>query len=360
MVPVMLVVLLSMSALVLDLGNVYVAYQQLQVATQAAALAGARLLNTATAAQAEAAAQQYSALASTDYNAHPNLTSVTMVTNNTSCLTTTGVVCYSSSGANAIVVKEKATVKTFFARLFGVNSLTIYATATASAKGGTRMPYNVMMVLDTTSSMGTTKDSTCTVPGISGSPTAEECAQYGIQQLLNQLSPCAQSLANCGPFTSGNTANPVDMVGLMVFPGLCSTTLSGSSCPTASSLTLTPSPYASDDYGCPTTAPTTTTYNNNPAYLVLPLQSDYRTSDLASALNGGTSGSNLVKAVGAGVGTCPGVTTPGGQGTFYAGAIAEAQSYLTSSGVARTNAQNVMILLSDGNAGASIPRWGDP
>ena len=110
-----------------------------------------------------------------------------------------------------------------------------------------------------------------------------------------------------------------------------------------------------DDYACPATNPVTTPYNNNPAYLILPLQSDYRVSDTAG-LNSGSSGSNIVKAVGAGVGTCSGVGTPGGQGTFYAGAIDEAQAYLTANSVA--NVQNIIILLSDGDATASSTQMG--
>jgi hypothetical protein len=55
----------------------------------------------------------------------------------------------------------------------------------------------------------------------------------------------------------------------------------------------------------------------------------------------------LVKAVG-GNSSCVGIQNKGGKGTYYAGAITAAQSYLTSSG--RTNAQKVIFLLSDGDA----------
>jgi len=113
--------------------------------------------------------------------------------------------------------------------------------------------------------------------------------------------------------------------------------------------------YAPDDYGCPTSKPPIASYNNNPLYLILPLQSDYRASATA-ALNSGVSGSNLVKSVGAGQGSCPGVTTPGGEGTFYAGAITAAQDYLAAN--SRSGAQNVIILLSDGNASASPSQLG--
>ena len=49
----------------------------------------------------------------------------------------------------------------------------------------------------------------------------EQCAQFGVQTLLSQLAPCAQNLASCG------SNPPVDAVGLMAFPGLCSDTASG-------------------------------------------------------------------------------------------------------------------------------------
>jgi len=84
--------------------------------------------------------------------------------------------------------------------------------------------------------------------------------------------------------------------------------------------------------------------------LILPLQSDYRVSDSA-ALNTGTGGSNLVKSVGAVTnGTCTGIKTPGGEGTFYAGAITQAQNYLNYYHTA--GVQDIMIILSDGDATA--------
>jgi hypothetical protein len=48
--------------------------------------------------------------------------------------------------------------------------------------------------------------------------------------------------------------------------------------------------------------------------------------------------------------------TPGGEGTFYAGAIVSGQQYLTSNHT--TGVQDIMILLSDGNASASSTQMG--
>ncbi len=96
---------------------------------------------------------------------------------------------------------------TFFAKIFGINTINVTATASASASGALPIPYHIMMVLDSTSSMGTTNDTGC----LSSSPvttyTAEQCAQYGVQALLGGLAPCATNLASC----SGEPA--VDQVG---------------------------------------------------------------------------------------------------------------------------------------------------
>ena len=350
LVPIILVALLGAAAFGIDMGNLYSCQQELNAATQAAALAGgAALLNPNL--SATTVATQYSAVAG-NLNAHANLQNVAMVSGypKLTCLTTTGVPCLApanspaSAAVNAIIVEEQATVNFFFARAFGVKSVTISATAYASMPGGTLgtyKHYNIMLVLDTTSSM-TTNDADC------GNITQEACALGGARTLLSELDPCATNLTTC---PSPNT-NPVDEFGLFVFPGLCSSTNAGvttANCPTATSLTTPPvanTRYAPDDYGCTSTNPPIASYNNNPAYLILPLQNNYRTSDASAALN---TAADIV--IAAGGGCSAGVQAPGGKGTFYAGAIIAAQSYLAAN--TRANVQNVMILLSDGDATAS-------
>ena len=71
MVAVSLVALLGCTGLVIDMGRAYLAYRQLQSATDAAALAGAQALPNNTAATT--AANSYGA-ASGSPNAVPNLT----------------------------------------------------------------------------------------------------------------------------------------------------------------------------------------------------------------------------------------------------------------------------------------------
>jgi hypothetical protein len=137
---------------------------------------------------------------------------------------------------------------------------------------------------------------------------------------------------------NANVTNAVDQVGLMVFPGLTPSETSTLSSPPVAA------PTASNDYACPTSNPSITSYNNNPGYLVLSMGSNYRTSNTSTTLN---SSSDMATAVGAG--KCNGAQAPGGEGTFYAGVIAAAQSYLLAQSA--PNVPNAIVLISDGSAG---------
>ena len=388
MVPALLTFLLAASALVVDMGNLYFSYEELLSATQAAAKAAGTSMPDPNVGQTYGngvststdVANLYSGATSSDFNYHANLQSLTGFTvnvkfdcvNQTSypglnlppCATapngnyglcTNGSTTYNpNEGCNVVQVKETATVQTFFAKVFGVTQLNISATAVASASGGGAIPYHIVMVLDTTKSMGDSTDTGC-VSGSGSSYTAEQCAQLGVQTLLGELAPCAANYPSCG----GEPA--VDEVALMVFPGLCSMSSAGvttSSCNSTQNLatgnvtdTTINSRYAAPDYACPSTNPPIAEYNNNPEYLVLGFQSDYRSSDTAAL----SWGSNLVASVGGGTNNC-GVGTPGGEGTFYAGAIVAAQQYLYANHA--SGVQDVMILLSDGDATASDTQMG--
>ncbi|MGB8413236.1 MAG: pilus assembly protein TadG-related protein [Candidatus Binatus sp.] len=332
-IMIAMVALLGAAALVIDIGALYYAFQQLQAATQEAALAGGAVLSNDTASEAIATATSYSA-ANGDLNAYSNLSNVT-ITAAVKCLTTTGIICTASpSSANALTVTETATVNSLFARVLGFNTWTLSATATASAKGGYNGPYNVEIILDTTASMGDTDtDSQC-------SSTRIACALAGIRTLLGTLSPCAAGMTSCGTATSetatvgANVPNPVDEVGMMVFPGLKSTT------------------YVPYDWACPTKSLSgdSIAYNNSPVYQIIALSSNYRTSDTL-ALN-----TAAYLTIAAGGGCSAGVSAPGGQGTFYAGVIDAAQANLVAN--ARPNTRNVIILLSDGDATASKTNMG--
>jgi hypothetical protein len=315
-----------MAGLTVDVGYAYVGYNELQSSTNAAALAGAQALpNTA----ATSTATTFSAVSGNN-NAFPNLPGVAMASGYPKllCLTTLvnlGIPCIAPANANAIRVSQTVSVPTRFAKLFGTNSFTLTATATAAMRGSAVAPYNVMLIVDTTNSMTQNDNdsgSTCKNQRIT-------CALAGVQTLLSDLSPCSARVASCGTATNGNVANPVDTVGVMAFPGLkLSTQVSYEYC------------------GTRTPTPQTQTYNAAPIYQIIPLSSDYRASDTATAL---TATSNLVLATGA-ERSCAGLDVVGGQGTFYAGVIDAAQAALVTAQASRPNSQNVMILLSDGDA----------
>jgi hypothetical protein len=68
----------------------------------------------------------------------------------TKCLTSTQISC---KPVNALVVTQKADVATIFLKVLGIKSISIGAKSTASMKGGTAFPLDVMIVLDRTGSM---------------------------------------------------------------------------------------------------------------------------------------------------------------------------------------------------------------
>jgi hypothetical protein len=369
LVAASLIVLLGMAGLSIDIGYVLHAQRELQASTDAAASAGGSAMGDGNNASPTTVAEQYSGDSAVGgvYNIHPDL-NITGVTVNYACVsgspastfnmppcltytTSPGPGC--ASGCNAIQVIETATVPTFFAKLFGVKSLNISATASASANGGAAPPYHIVLILDSTPSMQQAGaiDTGCIASNPSLSLTPIQCAEQGVQTLLSYLSPCLTTSGNCvASGTPGVVTNAVDQVALMTFPGLCSDTATGvTSCPlTATTLTNTTAnpTYAPNEYACPPPGPPVTQYNNNPEYLILPFQSDYRSSNTASTVN---YSSNLVKAVGATTdGNCSGIHAVNQSGTFYAGAIDAAQAYLTANST--QNVQNIMVLLSDGDA----------
>ncbi|MDR3531991.1 MAG: pilus assembly protein TadG-related protein [Rhodopila sp.] len=300
MVGVAIVVLVGLAGFAIDLGHAYAVQRSLQASTDAAALAGAQDLANAP-GNATTTAKTYSGIVGSK-NALSNQT-VTMVSGYPmlKCFKSTGVSCDGTSTYNGIQVKQQATVPMWFAQVLGINSITVTATATAGESGGLAKPLDVMLVLDTTASMNN-PDPHCPIAGAS----ELTCALAGVQTILTTLSPSA------------------DYIGLMAFPGQQS----------AATFTCGSSPK-------------TVAYNASPVYQIVPLSADYRTSNGATSLN---SSSALAKASG-GISGCGGLKAPGGFGTFYADAITAAQTALANSGHANT--QKVIIMLSDGDAGAS-------
>ena len=384
-VAVSMVVLLGFAALVFDIGRLFVAQQQLQNAVNAAALVAGQNLPNATISYG--AAVSYSG-ATGDKNAlggygvtsssptvtfeclshAPNYTSGATPT----CPTDTSNATCHPSGAqapqpsgvttcNAVKVTETATVNTTLAGLF-LPSFTITASSTAGARGGAVHPLNVYVILDNTGSM--TSSCSASVTGISN-PERLDCAKAGVRALLQALWPCNSSLTSCGAATPNSggqlgaeVAAPVDEVGVLVFPAISGNPPSASTlnkevdCNQSSSFTTTYPTYtpytynsAASDGGIP----------SNDAYLgyqAVGLSSDYRPSVANTTLSSTTS--NLVESDY--WGQCYGSTYPGGdyyglkdiggQGSYLAGAITEAQQLLDVN--ARPGATNAIIVLSDG------------
>ena len=233
--------------------------------------------------------------------------------------------CTGSDAANAIEVQQQATVPLIFAQWFGVNSVTLSATALASVAGGLP-PLHVMIVVDNTGSMNGS-DTSSPKPTNCGfaNPTRIQCALAAVQTLLSELWPTQ------------------DEVGLMVFPPVTSGT-------------------AANDADCSaSTKPTIANYGAaGSTYQILGLGTTYKTTNTATTLN--IKSGNLAAAVcqsGQSVtlpsgatnscGTCAGLYVGSSSTTYLAGAINAAQNVLNANSV--SGVQNVMIVLSDGGAG---------
>jgi hypothetical protein len=324
MLAVSMIAFIGIAGITVDLGHAYVARQQLQTSTNVAALAGAAALPDTTTATAQVTA--YSAQTG-QKSATPNLTNV-VITPTYQCLATLisnmGLGCATATGTtagsfNVVKVTQTAKVPLWFGGMFHVPAFNIGATATAAMAGGQNTPWNIAIVIDATSSM-TSSDG-----GLQCSGTRETCAMQGVQAMLKLMYPCAAG-ATC---TSGGT--PVDSVSLFVFPSVLTST-------------------AKDYYTCPTTIPTiepytfqnvsTTSPNYNPpvtyTYQVAPtplgttgntiatFAHDYKSTDASTTMN---AASQTVIAAG-GKSGCTGIQGKGGEGTYYAQAIYQAQAAL--------------------------------
>jgi Flp pilus assembly protein TadG len=346
LVAVAIVALLGVTALAIDLANLVYAQRRLQATTDMAAQAGAVDLNcnpnnatgycVTPTTQALTTARNYSA-ASGELNAQPNL-NVAMVSGYPKlyCLQSTGIYYSSStetcssatSGANAIEVQQQATVPLIFGNLLGpLSTVTLAATSLASAKSNSLPPLNIVLVIDNTGSMNN-KDPTSPAPTDCGvtNPTRIECALAGAQALISELWPTQ------------------DEVGMMVFPPMTAASALDDATCNGSNPTL--QPYGAGTYqvltfaqSCPSPGAATCYKTSNTA----------TTLNLSSLLGKALCQSGMTTPA-ATCGTCKGDKVVGGEGTYLGGAIQSAQNYLNANpGV--SNAQNVMIVLSDGGAG---------
>src|ERR1700730_6617228 len=119
--------------------------RSIQASTNLAALAAAQNINCCSSApgKAKTTATSYTALnpvgrqTVTMASGYPQL----------KCLTTTGVSCGGPDSANAIVVKQQATVPLLLGGLFGKSTTVVSATATAGSGGGKGTELDVMLII---------------------------------------------------------------------------------------------------------------------------------------------------------------------------------------------------------------------
>ena len=299
-----MVVLIGLVGFAVDVGHAYLVQRQLQSGVDAAALAGAQELPDPNAVITTA----------TNYSASPAdknaLTANSNATTNVTVRCLAGVPgCSSTFGTyNAVRVDGSSTVPTYFAKVLGINSLTVHATATACSPCAAK-PLDIMIVLDRTGSM-------CDVSS-NGVCRDENNAITGIKTFLGFMDPS------------------LDEVGLAVFPpaqnasAYCATPTSGgqnygynaywpSWIPSTKIPPQTPSLYAIASPTFDYLVQNGNGWQLNPA------------SDLIQKLN------NCVKPAGT---------------TSYVDAIDEAQHELDVHG--RGNVQDVVIILTDGAANVS-------
>lgn len=188
----LLVVLLGFAAFAIDVGQAYFVKRHLQASADAAALAGAQELPDIS--SATGVARTFGADGKNPPQGEP--TDVQMDIS-TRCIKSAP----GCSPANAVVVKESSNVKTHFAGLFGIDSFSVRAQATACSPCGSK-PLDVMLVLDRTGSM-------CQGPGGSADCTDLKNAQDGMKTFLGLMDP------------------DLDHVGLAVLPPAPDTTRSG-------------------------------------------------------------------------------------------------------------------------------------
>jgi hypothetical protein len=338
--------IIGVAGISIDLGHTYVCYRELQASTDAASLAGAYAMTLpgATTTTVQAKVNAFSSATTNGVsgaNASPNLPSATATTT-FRCVTDSTFVpapCSASpTGYNVLQVVQSSTIPTYFIRVLSVvgikaaQSMTLSAKSTATMMAGKSTQVNVAMVLDTTASMGSNdSDANC-------NNTRIYCALSGVQKLLQGLTPCSSYSAKTG-------CTPYDQVSLFTFPNVKASTASNdTTCPSANPTIL---PYSTPAQGATWSAPS----GNGATYQITNYLSDYSSTNQ----QGGSvsSSSDLGIATGSGTGSnCKGIQTPGGDGTYYTGAIYAAQSSLVAAQAANPGSENVMIILSDGDANA--------
>ena len=376
----LMVVFIGAAGLTIDLGRGWVAYRQLQAAADAAALAGVSAManSTSTLDSVQSAVCNYSAngsdtgnctlittgtggktktITKAGINGTAGLYTVS-TTATLSCVTGKAYVTTtcnaSATGYNVIQVAENTTIPTFFIqglKAFGIkpgNTLSMNSVSSATLNG-TMAPLDVAIVVDTTNSMGQNDPTKCGGT-VTYTVSKVQCAFLGVQTLLAKLPQCAV----VSPVTGNCTA--YNNVSLFTFPNVTATSVSnltkctgsGSGQPSIVPYTWpAPSSWTNyHGYSAPTGSAGT--------YQISTFSDDYYDSyNSTTQQNNLSTSSSIVIATGGTTGTpCTGMQTPGGDGTYYAGAINQAQEALMTASNG-TSSKMVMIIMSDGDADSS-------
>jgi Putative Flp pilus-assembly TadE/G-like len=396
--------LVGFGALSVDVGYLFAAQRALQASADAAAIAGARDIGVGGTPVATATSYSSVTASPANKNNDPSLT-VTWASGYPllKCFGNIGGGCSTNqtpaTSANGIEVRQLATVPLFFGRIFGISSVNISANAVALAAGGVPHPLNVMFIVDTTGSMNGTPitNALAGFRTLLGQlwPCPSNLPNCGTATNGNVANPVDEAALMVFPPLDGPPASPVPpatdpsqapyeydcstnpLVNIApAYAGRSGTTSAATAAgnstlhftttPTFNSGTTAfvtdtthPSAIPAGTYITQVTGTTAVMSANatgtgiasgdtilvKPLYEIVPLSSDYRTSD-TSGLN---TASNLVKAARGGAAGCTqGLDDRGGLGTYYADAITAAQTVLAAN--ARTGATNVIVLLSDGDA----------
>jgi Flp pilus assembly protein TadG len=189
-----LIPVLGMAGLTVDVGHAYIIQAALQNGTNAAALAAA---GAAITGQTQQAAADLFGSYTGEANAIPYVTAAPVV--QAKCLNMLmplGTTCGTGSASNAVKVTQTATVPTYFLNVLNIlpfncpscSALTVQAHAYA-ANAGPALPFNIALIVDSTGSMADT-DSSC-------GATEQQCALQGLQLLFSGMNPCPSPMLTC-------------------------------------------------------------------------------------------------------------------------------------------------------------------
>lgn len=307
-VAVGMIVFLGMAAYSIDLGRAWFTQRELQRALDASVLAASQDLPDENAATITA--HEYGPEATGKNPLKIATATTTTLVVEPRCVTSVEGPC---EPFNALHVQGTAEVPTIFAKIFGIDTMTVRAAATACSPCIGKKKLDIVMVLDRTGSMcannGPTQDPDCTDP-TGQNPTDLDFAKDGIKTFLDLMDPSVHS------------------VGLSVLPPK-GPNVSCSAKPVSNIVTR--NGRRIED---PSRPPL---WYDDPAsqYLLVPLSADYKQAD--GSLDPSSSLVSTLNCI------------TGGGRTAYANAIDAAWQELDGPN-GRPDAQDVIIFLSDGAA----------